>query len=181
MAKIKMPITAEQWRELDTKTKRANQRLASAFEGQRAALERFVPDGKFSREKPTSVAEYNQRMRDVERFLASEQSKRSGWKAIKKRAVEAAGETLRDRRKYDLTDDELANIFKEIEKKSAKNFYKVLDLIQAKKYDADAKDADFDLQQAINQAVRSHMSAGEAIARKERARERAVKASDLRK
>ena len=180
MAKIKMPISSEQWRELDTLTKRANQRLASMGEGQRAAVSHYQEE-KFSRAKPTSVAEYNRRMRDVERFLASEQTKRSGWKAIKKRAVEAAGETLRDRRKYDLTDDELANIFKEIEKKSAKNFYKVLDLIQAKKYDADAKDADFDLQQAINQAVRSHMSAGEAIARKERARERAVKASDLRK
>lgn len=181
MAKIKMPISAEQWRELDTLTKRANQRLASATEGQRAALERFVPDGKFSREKPTSVAEYNQRMRDVERFLSSKQTTRRGWTEIKRNAVQAAGETLRDRRKYDLTDNELANIFKEIEKKSTKNFYKVLDLIQAKKYDADAKGNDFDLQQAINQAVRSHMSAGEAIARKERARERAVKASDLRK
>ena len=180
MAKIKMPISAEQWRELDTLAKRANQRLASMGEGQRAAVSHYQEE-KFSRAKPTSIAEYNRRMRDVERFLASEQTTRSGWKAIKKRAVEAAGETLRDRRKYDLTDDELANIFKEIEKKSAKNFYKVLDLIQAKKYDADAKDADFDLQQAINQAVRSHMSAGEAIARKERARERAVKASDLRK
>lgn len=180
MAKIKMPISAEQWRELDTLAKRANQRLASMGEGQRAAVSHYQEE-KFSRAKPTSIAEYNRRMRDVERFLASEQTTRSGWKAIKKRAVEATGETLRDRRKYDLTDDELANIFKEIEKKSAKNFYKVLDLIQAKKYDADAKDADFDLQQAINQAVRSHMSAGEAIARKERARERAVKASDLRK
>ena len=181
MAKIKMPITAEQWRELDTLTKRANQRIASAYEGQRAALERFVPDGKFSRAKPTSVAEYNQRMRDVERFLASEQTKRSGWKAIKKRAVEASGETLRDRRKYDLTDDELANIFKEIEKKSAKNFYKVLDLIQAKKYDAEARGKDFDLQAAINSAVKSHIGAGRAIQQKERARERAISAADLRK
>lgn len=181
MARIKMPISAEQWRELDTLAKRANQRLASASDAMKRALERFVPDGKFSRAKPTSVAEYNQRMRDVERFLSSEQTTVGGWKTIKKRAVEAAGETLRDRRKYDLTDDELANIFKEIEKKTPKNFYKVLDLIQAKKYDADAKNKNFDLQQAINEAVRSHMSAGDAIARKERARERAVRASDLRK
>lgn len=180
MAKIKMPISAEQWHELDTLAKRANQRLASMGEGQRAAVSHYQEE-KFSRAKPTSVAEYNRRMRDVERFLASKQTTKTGWEEIKRNAIEAAGETLRDRRKYDLTDDELANIFKEIEKKSAKNFYKVLDLIQAKKYDADAKDVDFDLQQAINQAVRSHMSAGEAIARKERARERAVKASDLRK
>lgn len=180
MEKIKMPISAEQWRELDTLAKRANQRLASMGEGQRAAVSHYQEE-KFSRAKPTSVAEYNRRMRDVERFLSSKQTTRRGWKEIKRNAVQAAGETLRDRRKYDLTDNELANIFKEIEKKSAKNFYKVLDLIQAKKYDADAKGNDFDLQQAINQAVRSHMSAGEAIARKERARERSVKASDLRK
>lgn len=180
MAKIKMPITEEQWRELDTLAKRANQRLASSTPGQRRALEHYVTD-KFSRKKPKSVAEYQQRMRDLERFLRSKQTTRSGWNEIKRNAVESAGDTLRNNRKYDLTDDELANIFKEVEKKSAKNFYKVLDLIQAKKYDAEAKGNDFKLQEAINSAVRSHMSAGEAIRRKERAKGRAIKASDLRR
>lgn len=180
MAKIKMPVTEEQWRLLDTLAKRANQRLASATPGQRRALEHYVTD-RFSRAKPKSVGEYQKRMRDLERFLGSKQTTRSGWNEIKRNAIESAGDTLRNNRKYDLTDDELANIFKEVEKKSAKNFYKVLDLIQAKKYDAEAKGKDFKLQEAINSAVRSHASAGEAIRRKERAKGRAVKASDLRK
>ena len=180
MARIKMPISEEQWRELDTLAKRANQRLASMGEGQRAAVSHYQEE-KFSRAKPTSVAEYNRRMRDVERFLASKQTTKTGWKEIKRNAIEAAGDTLRENRGYELDDDELVNIFREIDTKNKKRMYLILDLIQAKKYDAEAKGKDFDLQAAINSAVKSHMGAGAAIQRKTKARERAVKASDLRK
>ena len=61
----------------------------------------------------------------------------------------------------------------------------VLDIVQAKKYDAEAKGKSFDneaLQQAVNQAVRSHMSAGEAIRYKTRAEGRRERSSrSLRK
>lgn len=180
MAKIKMPITAEQWRELDTLAKRANQRLASMGEGQRAAVAHYQEE-KFSRAKPTSIAEYNKRMRDVERFLGSKQTTKRGWEEIKRNAIESAGDTLRDDRGYELDDDELANIFQEIDTKNKKRMYLILDLIQAKKYDAEAKGKDFDLQAAINSAVKSHIGAGRAILQKERARERAISAADLRK
>ena len=119
-------------------------------------------------------------MRELERFINSEQTTRRGWERIKRTAVENAGKTLRGERKYDLSDDELANIFKEIEKKSQKQFYRILDIVQAKKYRAEANNADFDLQKAIEQAVKSHMGAGEAIRQKMAARERAIGAGALR-
>ena len=184
MAK-KWPISREEYKALDTLEKRANQRLASMKEGQRQAVEYYTKGEKFSRAVPKSKAEYNQRMRDVERFLSAKQTTRRGWEQIKKTAVESAGQTLRSDRKYDLTDQELANIFKEVDKKSQKQFYKILDIVQAKKYDAEAQGQTFDndaLQQAINQAVTSHMSAADAIKRKTNAKKRKQKAAkDLRK
>lgn len=182
MAK-KWPISRQEYKELDTLAKRANQRLASMKEGQREAVEFWTKGQTFSRAVPKTRREYEQRMKDVERFLAAETSTRRGWEAIKKRAVESAGETLRRDRKYDLTDTELRNIFKEVDKKSQKQLYKVLDLVQAKKYRAKATGADFDLDEAIMQAVRSHISAADAIKQKTRARKAAEKrsAKDLRK
>lgn len=177
---IKTPITREQFNELDKLAKKANQRLASMKEGQREAVSYYTHGEKFSRRIPRTKAEYNQRMRELERFLNSEQTTRRGWERIKQTAVENAGKTLRGERKYDLSDDELANIFKEIEKKSQKQFYRILDIVQAKKHRAEANNADFDLQKAIEQAVKSHMGAGEAIRQKMTARERAINAGALR-
>ncbi len=179
--RIKTPITREQFNELDKLAKKANQRLASMKEGQREAVSYYTHGEKFSRRIPRSKAEYNQRMRALERFINSEQTTRGGWERIKRTAVENAGKTLRGERKYNLTDEELANIFKELDKKSQKQFYRVLDIVQAKKYRAQAADADFDLQKAIEQAVRSHVGAGEAIRQKMAARGRAINAGALRK
>lgn len=177
---IKTPITREQFNELDKLAKKANQRLASMKEGQREAVSYYTHGKKFSRRIPRTKAEYNQRMRELDRFLNAEQTTRRGWERIKRTAVESAGETLRNEREYNLTDDELANILKEMEKKSLKQFYRILDIVQAKKYRAEARNADFDLQKAIKQAVKSHMGAGEAIRKKNAARERAINAGALR-
>ena len=180
MARIQTPVTAQQMAELEKLAKRANQRIASMKAGQREAVEYYTKGEKFSRKIAKSEAEYQQRMRELERFLSSKQTTRTGWEEIKRTAVENAGDTLRDKRHYDLTDQELANIFKEVDKKSQKQFYKVLDIIQAKKYDAEAKGNVFDndaLQKAINQAVKSHMSAGEAIRFKTRAEGRKERSS----
>lgn len=181
MAKTKMPISAEQWQRLDTLTKRANQRIASAYEGQKRALEYYVPEGKFSRAKPASVGEYNERMRRVERFLASKQTKRRGWNEIKKTAVKHAGETLRKERKYELTDDELADIFEEISRRKSKVFYKILDLVEARKYEAEAENTSFDLKDAINEAFEAHVKAKEALQDRREQRKKVKSSKDLRK
>lgn len=179
--KIDLPISEGEWRNFQLSMKKANQRLRSMKPGQKEAVEYYTHGKTFSEAKPKTVGEYQTRLREVERFLAAEQTKRSGWEAIKKRAVESAGETLRDKRHYNLTDKELANIFREIDKKSQKQFYKILDIIQAKKHNTKAKGQKWNedaLQQAINQAVKSHMSAGEAIRFKTRAEGRLERASD---
>lgn len=176
----KKAVSRAEYNQLDLLAKRANQRLASMKPGQREAVSYYTQGRTFSRAYPKSRAEYNQRMREVERFLGAKQTTRRGWEQIKRSAVESAGETLRGERKYDLTDDELGAIFKEIDKKSQKQFYRVLDLVQAKKYRAEAKDEEFDLQKAINEAVRSHASAATAIKQKTAARERAIEAGALR-
>ena len=178
--RIQTVVSPEKVSALEALTKRANQRIASMKEGQRQAVEYYTGGKKFSRKIPKTEAEFEQRMRDVERFLSARQTTRTGWEEIKRTAVEHAGDTLRDKRHYDLSDQELANIFKEVDKKSQKQLYKVLDIVQAKKYDASAKGETFDnekLQKAIDQAVRSHMSAGEAIRFKTRAEGRAAKSS----
>ena len=182
--RIESPITREEYNELDRLAKRANQRLASMKEGQREAVNYWTKGKTFSRTMPRSEAEYKQRLEEVKRFLEAKQTTRTGWEEIKRTAVENAGETLRSERKYDLTDKELANIFKEIDKKSQKQFYRILDLVQAKKYRAQAAGKDFnneELQKAVNQAVRSHIGAGEAIKQKTAARNRAINAGVLRK
>lgn len=180
----KWPISRDEYNELDKLAKKANQRLTSMKEGQRQAVEYYTKGKKFSRAVPKSRAEYNQRMRDVERFLSAEQTTRRGWERIKKKAVKSAGKTLRSERKYKLTDDELANIFKEVDKKSQRQLYKILDIVQAKKYDADAKGRTFNndaLQKAINQAVKSHKSAKEALERRNNAKKRKEKSAKKRK
>lgn len=182
--RIESPITREEYNELDRLAKRANQRLASMKEGQRQSVEYWTKGEKFSRAYPKTQKEYEERMKAVERFLNAQQTTRTGWEEIKRTAVEHAGETLRNERKYDLTDEELVNIFKEIDKKSQKQFYRILDIVQAKKYRAQAAGTGFDkeeLQKAINQAVRSHIGAGEAIKQKTAARNRAINAGALRK
>lgn len=177
----KKPLTREEYNELDRLARVANLRISRMKEGQREAVAYYTGGEKFSRKKPQSRAEYNQRMRELERFLESKQTTIRGWEKIKRTAVENAGRTLRNERKYNLTDTELANIFKEIDKKTQKQFYRVLDIVQAKKYNSAAAGRDFDLQKAIEQAVKSHMSAGEAIRKKTAAREKAIKSGALRK
>ena len=185
--KIELPqgVSEEAFRTLTLKVKAANERLRSAKPGQKEALEYFTKGENFSRAKPKSAAEFKQRMQEVERFLGAETSSKVGWENVKRRSVESAGKTLREKLHYDLIDEELANILREVDKKSQKQYYRILDIIQAKKYDAEAKGRVFDdaeMEKAIAQAVRSHMSAGEAIRFKTRAAGRRERAAErLRK
>ena len=179
-ARIKTPISREEYNELDKLAKKANQRLASMKEGQREAVEYYTGGAKFSRKIPTSRAEYNQRMRALERFLDAEQTKRRGWEALKKLQVENAGKTLRKERKYTLTDDELSNILKELDKKSDKQFYTILDLVQAKKWRSEIKGKDFDATKAVKQAIASHIGAKKALREKNAVRTAAISAGVLR-
>lgn len=173
--RVDMPITSEQWADLDKKAKVANQRLASMKAGQREAVSYYRTE-KFSRARPTSVNEYERRLKEVEDFLGSKQTTRRGWDEIKKTAVRNANKTLTKRRKYDLTDEELSNIFREVETKNKKELYRILDIVQAKKSEKIMEGSKFtkdELQEAINTAFIEHITAGEAIREKTAARKRA--------
>ena len=179
--RVKTPITREQFSELDKLAKRANQRIASMKEGQRQAVEYWTGGKTFSRKIPKTEAEYKKRMKEVIDFLNAKTTTRTGWEKVKKDAVESAGDTLRKERKYELTDEELSNIFREVDKKSQKQLYKVLDLVQADKYRAELAGRSFDLDEAIKKAIRSHASAGDAIRRKMKNREKVQSSQKLRK
>lgn len=179
--RIKTPITREQFSELDKLAKRANQRIASMKEGQRQAVEYWTGGKTFSRKIPKTEAEYKKRMKEVIDFLNAKTTTRTGWEKVKKDAIQSAGETLRNERKYELTDEELSEIYKEIKYKTKKEMYLMLDLIQAEKYKAESAGRSFDLQKAIAKALASHASAGEAIRRKMKYRERAISSRELRK
>lgn len=183
-----LPVPKEEWDAYIKKAKAANQRLASMMKGQKKAVEYYTHGEKFSRAIPETQQEFRRMNEKVERFLRSKQTTRTGWKEIKKKAVEHANKTLAKDRHYDFTDDELANILEEIETKEKKVFYQMLDMVQAKKEDTLMEGSKFTekrLQDAINEAVEEHLTAGEAVRKKTAARKRAgiesKKAKALRK
>lgn len=169
------PPTASELAELRKLEKRANKRISRMTPEMKEAIFEYRKGERFSIKNPASRGEYAARMAEVEKFLSSKITTKTGWKQLKKSALDRSVETLRMRRHYDLTDEEFANIFKEIKKKSALQFYKTLDIVQAKKYNAEAKGDIFDnkaLEDAITSALKSHISFKEAIRKKTKARKR---------
>lgn len=130
-------ITKEQKQQIRTLTRRANRRIERATEGQRAALEYYVNKAtgadKFSATtKGLSAEQAAAKIRDIERFLAGESSTRKGWDKIKEENVRKANETLRSQG-YDLSNEELAEILEQVDTSSKKDFYKAINLVEAKK------------------------------------------------
>lgn len=130
-------ITKEQKQQIRTLTRRANRRIERATEGQRSALEYYVNKAtgadKFSATtKGLSAEQAAAKIRDIERFLAGESSTRKGWDKIKEENVHKANETLK-LQGYDLSNEELAEILEQVDTSSKKDFYKAINLVEAKK------------------------------------------------
>lgn len=130
-------ITKEQKQQIRLLTRRANRRIERATEGQRSALEYYVNKAtgadKFSAATKGLTAEQAAaKIRDIERFLASESSTRKGWDKIKNENVRKANETLKQQG-YDLSNEELAEILEQVDTSSKKDFYKAINLVEAKK------------------------------------------------
>lgn len=188
MARKKLPVSASEWAEYEKKAKAANRRLDVMSGGQRHAVDYYMKGERFSRAIPATKQEFERNLEKVNRFLKSKQTTKRGWEQIKKTAVKNANKTLTKRRKYELTDEELANIFEEIETRDKKVMYTILDLVQAKKDKKEIEGSEFtgeELQQAIDEAFEEHLEAGEAIKKRNAARKRAgiqsKKAKELRK
>ena len=131
-----MAVTEALQKQLESMARKANQRLERASEGQRGALQHYMRkyhtrnrEGLglvFQTGKAKTDAEAKSRIRELEAFLASKTSTRSGWEQLKKESIEKAGETIRGQGS-DITDEELAQILTEIgEGHSSSEFYKAL-------------------------------------------------------
>ena len=135
-----MAVTAQQQRELAAIARRANRRIERASEGQREAFRYFIrnyhtrtrDDGTivFTQGKAGSEAEYQSRMKELERFLEAESTTIKGWNRLKQQNVTRAGKTIRNQG-FNLTDKELKVILQELPAKSSKAaFYKALENVE---------------------------------------------------
>lgn len=144
-----MTLTAEMQHELANLARAANRRIERATPGQRQALEHYLK-GYHTRErdngmrvfqqgKAKSVSEYKQRMKELRKFMGTEEeptiSRRSEWEKVKREAVEKAGETIR-KQGYNITDDELSNILQEAHLADSTEFYKALANVEISKNEA---------------------------------------------
>lgn len=134
-------MTKDQQKEIRTLTRRANRRLERASEGQRSALEYYVKAmtgaDKFSAAyKGLSYAEAQAKIRNLQKFLNAKSSTIKGWKEIKAANVSKANATLQQQG-YDLTDKELAEILQQVDTADRKDFYRAVNLVQAKKIEDD--------------------------------------------
>lgn len=186
-------VTDYQNRELARLARAANRRLERASVGQKSLLDYYLRNyhtrqgahGRvFQQGKAKTEAEYRQRMTELENFLEGRSTTRTGWKEIREETVKSLGETLRAEPKgeekktvYDLTDEELSQIMKELEGKhaSSANFYKALNNVQAAKdikRIAEGKDAFTGLSnKEIIEAVNRRNTEQEAAAELARIRE----------
>lgn len=142
-----MAISAAQQKELASLARAANRRLERATAGQRHYLESQIaryhvrqrPGGDvvFKQGKAATAAEYRTRMNELRAFMGAETSKRTGWDALKRRQIKAAGETIRAGGS-DITDEELAAVLEEIGSQAhgSQYFYDVLANIEIAKDEA---------------------------------------------
>lgn len=136
-------ITREQIKEIRTLTRRANRRIERATPGQRKALEYYIKKytgaTKFSAATKGLTGEAAaKKLADLNRFLAGESSTRRGWDRLKQKNVENANKKLR-KQGYNLTDEELAELLEQIDTKNRNDYYKAVNLVEAAKLEAIAK------------------------------------------
>lgn len=153
-------ITKEQQATIRTLVRRANRRIERTMEGitskgQKAALEYYVKKAiganKWSAAtKGMTKAGASAYIRQLESFLASQSTTKTGWEIdiktgkgrhtgkgwryMKSESVSKANETLTEQG-YDLTDEELAEILVQIDTADRKEFYRAVNLVQAAKED----------------------------------------------
>ena len=132
-------MTKEQYKLIRTLTRAAQRRMERASEGQRRAMEYQVQKATGSKKwssatKGFSYQQAQAQISKLERFMEAKSTTITGWKAIKQQQVEAARRTLEDRYSgFNLTNEELADIFKQVSDKSRKEKYRAINLVVAAK------------------------------------------------
>ena len=132
-----MTITSIQKQLIRTLVRRANRRIERATPGQRSSLEWYVNQvtgaKKFSAAvKGLTGEQAAAKIKTIQRFLSSDVTTRKGWDRIKRENVRKANQTLSEEG-YDLTDEELAEILEQIDTENKKEYYRAINLVEAKK------------------------------------------------
>ena len=132
-------VTPQMQKQLANLARAANRRLERASAGQRRSLEYNIKGYNtkstsrglvFKQGKAKSAAEYRQRMAELNKFMNAKTTTRRGWEKLKSENISKAQESL-EKMGYDITDDELDTILKEVG--GSKEFYKALENVQAAK------------------------------------------------
>lgn len=167
--------TQQQIKVLRTLTRRANRRLERASPGQRVALEYYVKGytggaKKFSAAaKGLSFEEVAFKLKNLDAFLGAATSTRRGWDEVKRRNIVKANATL-SKQGYTLTDEELAEIFIQVDEASNKDKYRAINLVQAKKLENPEESLS---KGDISQAIAQKATAQQALQKAIRARKKA--------
>lgn len=137
-------LTQQQKAEIRRLTRAANRRLERASSGQRKALQYWVSkmtgqqgSTKFSSSfKGLTYEQAQAKIEKLEQFMQAKTTTISGWRATKAANVAKANETL-GKQGYDLTDEELAEIFMQLDAAGTVDTYRAINLVQAAKWKAD--------------------------------------------
>lgn len=114
-------------------TRRANRRIERAKGGQKAYLESLVAGGKFSaKTKDLTRQQQAAQIRKLEKFLTRMSTTRVGWDWIRKEIVHKAAQTL-GKQGYSITDEELGEILMQVDASDKTEYYRVINIVQAKK------------------------------------------------
>lgn len=116
-------------------TRLANRRIERAEGGQKAYLEYWVDQMTGAKQfsaatKGLTFMEAQSKLHKLYKFMDYKGSTKKGWKELKKLSVEKTREKL-NLMDYDLTDEELADILEQLDSKKRKDFYLVVNKVQA--------------------------------------------------
>lgn len=135
-----MNITPQQAAEIRKLVRRANRRIERATGGHESYLkhmvQRTIGRDKFSAAtKGLTYEEAAKKLKELDRFLGAKTSTITGWKEEKAENVRKGAETL-GRQGYDLTDQEFAEILKQVDSKNKQELYSAINKVQAAKAEA---------------------------------------------
>ncbi len=138
-----MNISPEKYKELRNLVRAANRRLERASEGQRSALEYFMQkdiqaskwSSAFAKMRPQELKSYEEKLR---KFMGTKEeptiSRIKRWTEVKSESVRKANETFaRKRAGHNITDQEMAEILKQLGNPDKATFYMAVNKVQAMK------------------------------------------------
>ncbi|MBQ6500386.1 MAG: hypothetical protein IJI87_03215 [Mogibacterium sp.] len=158
-------VTKDQTALIRRLTRRANRRIERAKGGQKTYLESIVAGGKFSAAtKGMSQQQAAAQIRKLEKFLNRMSTTRVGWDWIRKEIVHKAAQTL-SKQGYSITDEELAEILMQVDASDKTEYYRVINIVEAKKNeDPGWKGTAANIQAAIEEKISAQQALDRMLA-----------------